>query len=134
MPLNKYDALLDYISYFEDESIKHYYWTESKRDEKGTIILGYPSYDETFNEFIHAVYDSNIIKQDYMEYLGNQEVEPKKFQDIIATADIDLLSAILTYLVREERFCTGAWAKSIDDKLFLKVLYRIKEILQKQQK
>jgi hypothetical protein len=62
----KYSTLLNYISYFEDKKIKHYYWEESKQDEKGIITLGYPSYDEAFHKFIHSIYDSSIMKQGYM--------------------------------------------------------------------
>ncbi len=125
---NKYSKLLNYINYFENKDIRYYYWEKGKQDEKGTITIGYPIYDETFHSFIQEICDQNIMLQGYLEYLACHNVTPDKFSDAIPTADIKLLSAILTYLVRQERFCDGAWANAISSDLFLHILYRLKEI------
>jgi Family of unknown function (DUF6508) len=45
----------------------------------------------------------------------------------IPSADLELLKAILTYYVRQERFCDGLWAKAVKEKVFLRILYRLGE-------
>jgi hypothetical protein len=47
----------------------------------------------------------------------------------IDEADFELLRAILTHSVRGERFCDGFWERMIEEKIFLNILYRLREIL-----
>jgi hypothetical protein len=43
--------------------------------------------------------------------------------------DIDTVRALLTYYVRAERFCDGSWAVAAENKVFLKILIKLKELL-----
>ncbi|WP_375790309.1 DUF6508 domain-containing protein [Paenibacillus agricola] len=42
--------------------------------------------------------------------------------------DTDTLRALLTYFVRQERFCDGLWAKAVEDKIFLQILLKLREL------
>jgi len=47
----------------------------------------------------------------------------------IDDADLELIKAIITGYVRQERFCDGLWASAVEDKVFLKILQRLKQLL-----
>ena len=51
-----------------------------------------------------------------------------QLKPVIQNANMELLTAILTYFVRQERFCDGLWASAIDDKIFLNILYQLREL------
>lgn len=114
-----YEKLFKYIDYFENDKIQFFSWK-----------AGYPSYDQKFLEFIDTFYEVDLIKQDYMEHLAQQCSKGKELKNYIWIADMELLVALLTYYVRQERFCDGLWIKAIKDKVFLQILYRLQELSQ----
>ena len=46
----------------------------------------------------------------------------------IDDADLELLKAILTGYIRQERICDGLWATAVEDKAFLKILERLRQL------
>ncbi|HHX73519.1 MAG TPA: hypothetical protein GX699_01280, partial [Firmicutes bacterium] len=46
----------------------------------------------------------------------------------IQSADRKTLSAILTFYVRQERFCDGAWAEAMEEGIFLQILQRLQQL------
>jgi hypothetical protein len=50
-------------------------------------------------------------------------------EEVIEEADFELLRAVLAYYVRQERFGEGMWAAALRDRIFLKVLRRLRTIL-----
>ena len=113
----EYNKLLDFIPYFENENIEYCNW-----------VSGYPQYDDKFDKFIKSAYQTEILKSDYLEYLDEKGVNDN-LTTAIPTADLELLKAIFTYYIRQERFCDGAWASAIKEKVFLSILYRLRNIL-----
>jgi hypothetical protein len=120
--------LIKYIDYFSDDKIEFCKWTTPEQQEDGVIVMGYPSYDEGVSRFIDDFYKSDLIDGGYLESLERYGTKASTPAELIVTADIDLLKAILTYYVRQERFCDGAWAEAIEEKVFLKILLRLKEL------
>lgn len=114
--MGKYNKLLKYIPYFENEEIEFCIWKS-----------GYPEYDATFDQFIKDVYDTDLLEGNYLNYL-NENTVGNEYPRYIASADLDLLKSILTFIVRSERFCDGAWDQAIKEKTFLRILYRLKEL------
>lgn len=119
--------LQDYISYFEDESQTFYSWETPAQDSPGTITLGYPTYDDKFEQFIKDTYEHDLLEPNYMNYLGENVERYTGTQ--IKDADLNVTKSLLTYFVRGERFSEGTWAKAIDNRIFLHCLYRLKELL-----
>lgn len=114
--MSHYKKLLDYIPYFENEDIVF-----CKRR------LGFPEYDENLREFIRETYNSDLLKSDYLDYLKDNGQD----QDIskeIPSAEWEMLKSILTFYVRGERFSDGLWDTAVKEKVFLKILYRIREL------
>jgi hypothetical protein len=114
--MSPYLQLLNYIPYFEDENIEFCRWEEM-----------YPQYDEKLKEFIKKVYKSDLMKSDYLDYLDERDLD-RDYASAVPTADFELLRAILTFYVRQDRFVEGAWAGSAKEGVFLRILYRLKEL------
>lgn len=129
---NQYDTLIQFISYFEDESLRYCTWKPTARTESGTCILGYPIYDDRLLMFIKAVNDSGIMVQDYRSTLNgiidsNQKDPIKMIENM---NDLVTVKAMLTYYVRAERFGDGSWAFAAENKVFFKILIKLKELLE----
>ena len=95
----------------------------------GIKTLHYPVYDEKFEGFIRELYKTDLLKGDYLEYIDKNKIDFDNIDEVIKESDIELLKAILTYYVRQERFCDGIWIKAIDEGVFLKILYRLNELI-----
>jgi very-short-patch-repair endonuclease len=124
-----YKRLFDFISYLEDDSIEFCEWQSSKKLEDGGFSMPYPVYDEKLHEFIHSVYDSGIMLDDYLDYLRDKIGSDNDLNQVINdTDDIDTLGAVLTYYVRQEKFHDGLWGRATKDKTFLNILVKMREL------
>ncbi|HBW37723.1 DUF6508 domain-containing protein [Desulfosporosinus sp. BICA1-9] len=128
MAIENWQKLLEYISYFEDESLDLYMSHRPSETNDGVLEMDYPIYDEKLHSFIKDVYDSDLLINNYFDYLEKNQIDTGKINIYIAEADIQLLRAILTHSVRGERFCDGFWGQVIKEKIFLNVLYRLREL------
>lgn len=124
----KISSLLGYIPYFERTDYQFYQWTPAEKDSEGTIMPGYPIYDDKFNSFISVVYDSGLLMENYSDFLNEHKIREEKFPGAIKKADLETLSAILTYIVRSARFSFSGYTNAIDNQLFLQILYRLRKI------
>lgn len=123
------EKLAEYINYFEDENKVFYNWYGGEKTEDDTYIMPYIIYDEKLHEFIKSVYESGIMMEDYLSYLERKFGKSNDMNNIIKNADFETLCAVLTYLVRQERFHDGLWSEAIRNKYFLKILCKFKEIV-----
>jgi hypothetical protein len=124
-----YKLLFEFISYFEDDSIQFCNWQVSVKLEDGVCSMPYPVYDDKLHEFIQAVYDSAIMLEDYLSCLPDSIGSVNSAIQVIAdTKDVETLRAILTYFVRQERFCDGSWAEAAEKKIFYNILLKLKEL------
>jgi hypothetical protein len=114
--MHTYIQLLNYIPYFEDENIVFGRWEGM-----------YPQYDEKLKEFIKEVYNTDLMKSNYLDYLDERLLD-RDYSVAVPTANFELLRAILTFYVRSERFSDGSWASSAKKGVFLRILYRLKEL------
>ncbi|HQD93049.1 MAG TPA: DUF6508 domain-containing protein, partial [Bacilli bacterium] len=90
----------------------------------------YPIYDDTLVEFIEEFYKTNLISYRYLDVIESRGLKSKnEINNAIDYADIELVKAILTGYVRQERFCDGIWVDAAEDKVFLKILKRFSELL-----
>ena len=92
--------------------------------------MSYPIYDGTLEEFIREFYKTNLISYDYLGIIDSKGIKgTREINGAIDGADMELLKAILTGYVRQERFCDGLWQDAVEDKVFLKILNRFNELL-----
>ncbi|WHY87046.1 DUF6508 domain-containing protein [Neobacillus novalis] len=112
-----YKKQIDYIPYFANDKTEFCKW-----------ISGYPNYDDRLGDFINSIYETDLLKKDYLDDI-NGKITDKDIIKAIPTSNFELLKSILTYYVRQERFCDGIWAMAAKEKVFLKILYRLREIV-----
>jgi len=124
------EKLCSYIPYFETatkESV--YHWEGGEKLSEKQFTMAYPVYDDTLKEFIQEVYKTNIMCNNYLEIINNREIHgEEEMRSAIDDADLELLKAILTGYIRQERFCDGLWATAVGDKVFLKILRRLRQL------
>lgn len=93
------------------------------------MTFAYPNYDSTLKKFIDDVYETTLMNANYPSIIENQKLKStEQISDAIDDANLELLSAILTSYIRQERFGEGLWAQAVEDKVFLKILRRLKQL------
>lgn len=125
------EKLSYFIPYFEaatEESVCH--WGGGEKQGENYYTMSYPIYDDTLEEFIQEFYKTNLMSYDYLNVIESRGLkDTNKINNAIDDADMELLKAILTGYVRQERFCDGIWVDAVRDKVFLKILKRFCELL-----
>lgn len=102
-------------------------WQDSTKSSDGVISLGYPLYDERVREVQRAFYDNALIDHDYQAALQRRRIgEPTA--EVIATADIDVLVALFTWLWRSERFGDGNIAYALQSGLLAEMTTRARTL------
>ena len=129
--MKDYDDLFEYISYFEGADATSMFRFEGEgKTAEGPYTFSHPVYDQRFLEFIEEVYESGLIDIAYFSILNQYLTRSfNNVVEIIEEADLELLSAVLAYYVRQERFGEGVWETAMKDRIFLKVLKRLKIVL-----
>lgn len=94
------------------------------RQEDGSFQMPYPEYDPVIGEFMRAV--SKECWQDY-EYTDNIQVLRSDLS-LIASANLQQLRTVLTFIVRGERFADGHWAEMLSNGLLCAALSRLTEL------
>ena len=93
--------------------------------------MTYPMYRDELIDFINLVYENDLMDTSYMqtmEKLSGGEVELEAIIYGIDRYDFDMVMALLTFIIRQERFCYGLWAMAARDKWFTTILNRLKDL------
>ncbi|NLM45062.1 MAG: hypothetical protein GX201_13815, partial [Clostridiales bacterium] len=114
---NSVDKLLSYIPYFETVTADRVCQrVGGEKIGENRYVAGYLVYDEKLLEFVDTFYKSNLIVYDYMNVIDRNNLEnTEQINRAIDTADIELLKAILTGYIRQERFGDGLWEDAVRD-------------------
>jgi hypothetical protein len=93
--------------------------------------MPYPEYEDTLQEFVQEVYKTSImVYGDYDEIIHSYGIDSEEQMiKSIEVADFGLIKAIITRYIRKERFCDGSWGSAVEDKVFLKILQRLRKLL-----
>ena len=125
------ERLCTYIPYFEaatKESVCK--WGGGGKIGDNLYEMSYPYYDETLIEFTEDVYKSSLMCKDYLDIINLHSLyDDDKMITALDNDDLVITSAILTFYIRQERFCDGLWAVAVDKKIFLKILKRLKKAI-----
>jgi len=117
--LHSVQKLCAYIPFFESTTPESIY----------NLSLPYPEYDQTLYDFIADASVSKLMCTDYVEVIEKQGLNsPSKMVEAIDRADLNVLRAILTWVIRSERFCEGSWATALEEGVFLKILKRLQQL------
>ena len=81
------------------------------------------------NEFVSDFYKSNIAVSDYIEYLTKRNLTSfSLIESRIQELNIDDLCAILTMVIRQDRFNEGLLVSKVVDGLLFSIIERIERI------
>lgn len=132
----KYDCLYEFIPYLEtaltDNVVR---WGGGEKSSDGTLIMPYPIYNDRVKDFIETIYKLDLLDKAYLETMQSYSINTsEELGNALDDADYRLSIALLTYYVRQERFCDGLWAKAIENKIFLRLIKRLLELEAKQEK
>nr|WP_307990801.1 DUF6508 domain-containing protein [uncultured Niameybacter sp.] len=109
-------TLFKFITYFEDPMV---------------IQLGYRQQDDEITAFVDEVYQCGILNKDYFKAL--QECEPGgDYQSLIEEANFEQLRLLISYYVCQKNFSSTLWEKPIKEKIFLRILFRLQALVEKE--
>jgi len=128
--MSKYDRLFEFIPLLETISIDDaVQWSGGKTSPEGVITMPFPSYNEQISAFINTIYALDILDKEYMTTIQSCSIHtPEQLDSALNNADEKLAIALLTYYVRQERFCDGLWATAIRENIFLRIIERLREL------
>ena len=96
------------------------------KDQDGEIIaFPWAEYDGVVDEFMDCIRRDCWIDYDYVP----EEVEKLiESEEAIKRATLRQIRAMLTYVLRGERFCDGWWGHMIEDGYVRRILERLAEL------
>ena len=120
-----------YISYFETMHVEiACQWKGSQKLKNGAFTMPFPVYETQFLNFIKDVSNSDLMDLTYKKNLEEYGFKSNnELVKAIDSANFKMVKAILTYYVRQERFCDGLWGQAIKEGIFLGLLKRIETVL-----
>lgn len=125
------EKLSEYVPYLTDATKETVVsWVNSNDQADDPFYMAYPVYDRTFVEFVDDLYETDILLGNYNEIVAELGLtDEDDLALVIDEADMDVVRAILTYFIRQERFHDGLWGEAVEKKVFLKVLKRLRELV-----
>jgi hypothetical protein len=118
--------VLKYLEYFENGDNEFYSIIES---DEGVILVDPYDYSLKTDEFVHSLYENNLVQSfEWMEW-GDEAKRYFENPVLIEAADLETIHKLFTVIVRSDRFVSGHLAEMIDKGIILKLLKRLKEIL-----
>ncbi|SCJ84774.1 DUF6508 domain-containing protein [uncultured Clostridium sp.] len=115
--MNTIEKIKDYIEYFKNKNNIFYKYIKCT-EKDSAIYMGGIDYTAKVNEFINFFYNSDLVDYDYATNIKMHCRDYNKLHELIYDADISLLKSILTYYIRQDRFCDGMIAMAIDNNVF----------------
>lgn len=125
--MKKYSEILRYIAYFEDEKNIYCEWICPGRSGGDLVSFEYPSYSRELTSFLNQLNNSDLIVEPYLDLIAKNG-DGGVPADLAATAGINLLKAIITFYCKWESIYDGAWEDAAKEGIFLKLLYRLREL------
>jgi len=126
--IKKLTAFIPYFENVSKEIVCH--WGGGEKLGENHYSMPYPMYEKALDDFIQAVYKSNLINFSYLEVIEQHGLNgTEEMKAAIGDADLELTLAILTGYIRQERFCDGLWQSAVEDETFLKLLRRMEGLI-----
>lgn len=119
------DQLLSFLPLFSDPELVVVVRWAGGAEPDGSYVLPAPIYQSAFMEFIRAASEDCWMDPEYLSVDVNRLLADP---NLLHQADIDQLRAVLTFIVRGERFCDGHWATMVERGHVIRLLQRLKEL------
>ncbi|WP_088008322.1 DUF6508 domain-containing protein [Indiicoccus explosivorum] len=121
--MEDYRRLYAFLPYFEEirYSREQSFFTE--QEMTGTV------YSAEMENFAESVYSSGFTDAEYAHTMHKYGVESEEdMKNRLAFADQALLKAIVTHMIRAERFISGAWITYEEKGMFVTALRRLGDL------
>ena len=129
IPIEDWMELIDLIPEIENILITN---EKSKSNSEGELIFNYSVFNEVISKFHKVVYEKNIVLVfDWGEWDEGKDILENGRGDY-NSFDLLTLVKLITTIVRNDRFCEGYLDSKFEDGTVLKVLNRIKSIIDKE--
>lgn len=135
IPAEKIQALQGLVKYTDffssPESDDICRWIEETDDNGNPVQV--PTYKDELFDFIEAAYNSGVLEPDYINIMNRYATVGNELEEFIYSLpvrDFALCAAVLTCIIRQERFSPGLWGIATSEKWFLAVLKRMAELLE----
>ena len=132
--MSKFDELLKLEEPLKNDKFgKWIVDSKHKGTKDDPIQLPFPSYTDTVNKLIKAVYNFNENNPDYNLYNYNEVLEQNGYKEFnfdnidVSNMNDKCLMALFMALVRSERFCDGLIMNMLEKGIIQKWLKRLKE-------
>ena len=121
------EKLLNYKEYFKNYSEQAKpARVHQEKTEEGHLTMPFFVKEEEMNNFIQDFYDSNLLDKDYRSHLEEKNIQVKAIKDFEPYSKEDLC-AILTYIVRADRFSEGFFIRKAKDGSIYQILKHIEK-------
>ena len=94
---------------------------ETSKDGTFSIPSSNPS--KQLSEFMKYIYDNDLTDKNYLE--NNKKIEHKDINNM----NFNEVMTAITYFLRGERFCSGFWYSNFKDGTILKLLERLRDLI-----
>lgn len=106
-------------------------WAGGQRDRDGTYLVRYPTYGEDTLAVMEAFGGGVLTRHGYLDELERRGMSDGSLTDLTGLAeysDEDLTRALLTWVVRTERFVDGSVAEALREGALVALLDRLREL------
>lgn len=95
---------------------------EGGEKKDGVVHLAYPVYDDTVREWMHKMYELDLTDYNYPENYDDSKSKA------ISELTRDEVLTRMTFILRKERFSTGAIASALKDGSLEQLSMRLREL------
>lgn len=105
-------------------------WSGSGRAEDGVYTCSYPVYDQDTLAIMEACGGEDLTSFDYIGVLERRGLAGREpdLERWARDADEELTLALLTAVIRSERFCDGSVAAAVKDGTLVALLDRLRQV------
>lgn len=128
--MDNYQALESHLAYLATaKGSDVVIWSTPLEDKAEFIAPAYPIYDQRLTNFIGDVSRLDLLDTDYLATLQRAGLaELPAMVASIEGADLALIKGILTYFIRQERFCEGLWVQAVEEGVFYRLVIRLLQL------
>lgn len=127
------EEILTYIPYFENlEKDEICRIVTEELAEDGTMPVETLMYRTPLLGFIEDTYVANVMEPKYIDILNLEamgEIELEVLVYGLEQASYQLTMAVLTCIIVQEKYAKGMWKIAAEEGWFLKVLYRLQQLM-----
>lgn len=136
IPKDKTEAvkrLVNYRPFFEKIKPEDVCRWEKDEATEGSAPSVYPVYAEDLLIPLEVAYDGDLLLPNYPGIIANAAGGETELADIVERLDkasYELVMAVFTCIVRQERFMPGLWEEAVRERWFYQILGRLQEMLE----